>query len=712
MRRFYGLLSLLAACATTPTAPAVTSSSGIATRRVDASDTLHGVAVPDPYRWLEDASKPDVSEWMKVHDARARAHLAALPGREMIEKRLTELIYVDEIFAPIKRGERYFYSRRAKDVEKAIVYTKDGVDGQEKVLLDPNTIKEDGMPVSLGVFEPSHDGRTVVYALRPNNADEATLYLMDVETGRNSQFDVIEGAKYAEPSWTPDDSGFYYTWLPTDPSIPVADRPGYAEVRFHKLGTKASADIIIHERLNDPTAFIDARVTRDGKWLFFNIWHGWAENELFVRPAPAGVPTSDWDPKADWTLLSGGHKSLFLVEDYKDRFYIATNHEASNWRVLAIDPGKWAFDQWSELIPEGDAVLSDFKIVGGHFGLTFLRNAASELRVHDLSGKLVRKVALPTLGTASRFIGEPDDDEAFFYFSSFTYPREIYRTSISSGATSVYTRLDVPIDSSAFEVEQVWFPSKDGTKVSMFIVSKKGLEQNGANPTLLYGYGGFNISITPQFKALLYPWLEQGGVYAVPNLRGGGEYGEAWHQAGMLTNKQNVFDDYVAAAEYLIANKYTNPDKLAIYGRSNGGLLVGAAMTQRPDLYRAVICGVPLLDMVRYHLFGSGKTWIPEYGSAEDEAQFKAIVKYSPYNNVVAADYPSLLMLSTDHDDRVDPMHARKFVAAVDHATTGKKITLLRIEMNAGHGGADQRKSAVDKGVDMLSYLMRELGMK
>ena len=704
------LALLLAACATTNTA---TDAQRLANQAGIDADELHGVTVADPYRWLEDVDGEGVKDWMAAQDQRARGHLAKLPGRDALQQRLQALYYVDSMSVPVKRGAYYFYERRPADVEKAILYAREG-DGPEQVLLDPNTMSDDGS-VAIGVWVPSKDGKRLAYGKKLNNADEATLYVMDVPTKETSEIDVIEGAKYAEPSWTPDGLGFYYTWLPTDPKIAVADRPGFAEVRFHRLGTEAAADVVVHHRLDDPTTFIDGNLSEDGRWLFIKIWHGWAECELFVRQMPeGGQPAAGFDPKAGWQPIAKGRKAMFNVYAHQGTFYIGTNDDAPHWKIVAVSPDRLDRSQWTDVVPEDEqAVLRSFSVVGGKLAVVYMKNAVSDIRIFGLDGKQSSRVALPALGTASKVVGNADDDEAFFSFSSYIYAEEIYRTSISTGETEVLEKLDVPIDPRGYEVEQVWFDSKDGTKVSMFIVHAQGIALDGSHPTLLYGYGGFNISITPHFQPWVFPWLERGGIYAVPNLRGGGEYGESWHAAGMKTNKQNVFDDFIAAGAYLVEKGYTKPERLGIYGRSNGGLLVGAAMTQRPDLFAAVICGVPLLDMVRYHLFGSGKTWIPEYGSADDPAQFAAIHAYSPYHRVVSGTaYPPLLMLSVDSDDRVDPMHARKFVAAVQDASAGQTKPLLRIETNAGHGGADLRRASVEKGVDMLSFLERALGVR
>ncbi|MET0413323.1 MAG: prolyl oligopeptidase family serine peptidase, partial [Polyangiaceae bacterium] len=409
-----------------------------------------------------------------------------------------------------------------------------------------------------------------------------------------------------------------------------------------------------------------------------------------------------------------GLDATFGVNWWDGAFYVKTNYQAPNSRVLKVDPNRLSLADWREIVPESDAKLDDASIIGGKLTLSYLRNAASEIEVRDLEGKPLRKVALPGIGSSSGISGNPELDEAYFSFTSFAVPGEIYQTSIKTGQTSLWAKIDLPIDTSQNQVEQVRYSSKDGTSVSMFILHKKGVVLDGSNPTLLTGYGGFNVDMTPDFSTLAAVWLEHGGVYAVPNLRGGGEYGEAWHRAGMGANKQNVFDDFIGAAEALIRLGYTRPEKLAISGGSNGGLLVGAVMTQRPELFRAVVCSVPLLDMVRYHQFGSGKTWIEEYGSADDPAQFKTLYAYSPYHHVnKGTPYPALLMMAADHDDRVDPMHARKFAAAIQWASSRPDHPVLfRLEEQAGHGGADLVKKRVESLADITAFLIDQLGAR
>jgi prolyl oligopeptidase len=548
---------------------------------------------------------------------------------------------------------------------------------------------------------PSWNGKKVVFGHKPNAADEATLHVVDVDSGEWSKIDVIPGGKYARPSWTPDGKGFYYEWLPVDPSIPVSERPGYTEIRFHALGTDPATDRVVHPRTGNPSTFLGSSLSRDGKTLLATISRGWNENDVFIQR-----PGKD----KEFQLLVAGKDARYDVIAWKDRLYVLTDEGASRRRVFKVDPRKLDRSAWKEIVAEDpEAAIDDIAIVGGHLSVSYLRSASSEVRLFTLDGKLVRTLELPGLGTASNLIGLQDDDEAYFSFSSFVLPRHVFRTSVKTGKSERWASVEVPIDPTPYSVEQVVYPSRDGTPISMFIVARKDLPRDGKNPVLLYGYGGFDVSITSSFSGFIFPWLEAGGVYAAPNLRGGGEYGKAWHDAGKHHRKQNVFDDFIAAAEFLVREGYTQPSRLAIRGGSNGGLLVGATMTQRPDLFGAVICAVPLLDMVRYHLFGSGKTWIPEYGDPDIAADFHVLHAYSPYHRVTPGTrYPPMLMLSADHDDRVDPMHARKFVAAVQ--ATGSPAW-LRIEMDAGHGGADQVRRAIEVSADQMAFLFEALSL-
>jgi prolyl oligopeptidase len=671
------------------------------TRRSDVLDTLHGVQIADPYRWLEDEKSPEVQAWMKAQDDVARAWLRKLPGRDAMAARLKELLYVDVLNAPLHRGNRYFYSRRLATKEKAIVYWKEGRDGEERVLLDPNGWTADGSD-SLGGWWVSRDGKLVAYTVRHNNSDEAVLYVLDPASGKRTA-DVIEGAKYANASWTPKGDGFYYTWIPTDPGIPTADRPGWQTIKFHRIGDEPKNDAVVVEKLGDPTTFQSADLSFDGHWLLHNVAHGWRSNDLWFRPGGKA--------NAAWTPLAVKQDALYDIAVFRDRFYVSTNEGAPHQRVFAVDPKKPARASWKEIVPERkDAALQSMEIVGGKLALRYLKDAVTHLELHDLDGKLVREVQLPDVGTATNLVGREDEDEAYYGFQSFTHPLEIFRTSIARGGSETYSRVKVPVDPSLYETEQIFATSKDGTRVPIFVVHRKGQSRTGSAPTILYGYGGFNVAISPTFVGSIYPWLERGGVYATAVLRGGSEYGEEWHRAGMLGNKQHVFDDFIASAEELIRQNWTRSSRLAIRGGSNGGLLVSAVETQRPDLFGAVLCHVPLIDMVRYHLYGSGKTWISEYGSADDAEQFKFISAYSPQQHVKdGVKYPPTLLLSADSDDRVDPMHARKFAAALQAASSGGPV-LLRIEKNSGHGGADLVKANIEKAADEYAFALAQFG--
>ncbi|HEX3479422.1 MAG TPA: prolyl oligopeptidase family serine peptidase [Kofleriaceae bacterium] len=694
------------------------------TRVATANDTLHGQTIHDPYRWLEDENSPEVQAWMTAQDGYARGQLGQSPHRDDWVARLKQVFYYDAITAPIHRGGRYFYARKHADKEKTIIYWKQGEAGAEQVLFDPNQWSADGSK-GLGVTSASWDGRYVAYGVKEHNSDESVLHIRDVTTGKDLA-ETIEGAKYANPSWTPDNHGFYYTWVPAvGDKVTIADRPGFAEIRYHKLGAPVAGDPVIHAATGNPGTFIAAELSRDGPWLLVAIQHGWNSTDLYFKDTRKHAP--------GWTALVEGVDATFELTAWRDQFYVMTNDGAPKNRVYKVDPAHLERSEtgggdpdgsaggaggraprginraaWKEIVPESDATLEHAGVVGEHLVLTYLRHAANEIEIHDLAGKLVHKVDLPPLGSAGGIVGNPDEDTGYIGYTSFTEPQVIYKASIHTGKTAEWARIKLPVDTAQLTAEQVFYPSKDGTKISMFILSKQGTVRDAARPTILTGYGGFNVSMTPVFASSRAVWLERGGVIAIPNLRGGGEYGEGWHRAGMQLVKQNVFDDFIAAAEYLIAERWTSRDHLAISGGSNGGLLVGAAVTQRPDLFKAVICAVPLLDMLRYHLFGSGKTWVPEYGSAEDEAQFKALYHYSPYRVAVDAGaraYPAVLFDSADHDDRVDPMHARKLAAMMQGAQTGDAPILLRIERNSGHGGADLVKQQVERSADQMAWL-------
>ncbi len=714
MRHLFLFTLLLAACACPAPAPAPAPATAPApspapspsrfsyppSRRVDQVDLLHGVSVSDPYRWLEDAASDEVKRWTSDEDAFARARLAQLPERDAFAARAKELFYVESAGPPRRLGNRLFYPRRDAGKEKFTVYWREGSTGPEKVLLDPNAWSADGSS-SLGVWAVSYDGQRVAYSVKANNSDEATLYVMDVATGKKSDVDVIEGAKYASPSWAPSGKGFYYTLLPLPGVVPTADRPGYAEVRFHTLGTDPKKDALVHEKTGDPKTFVGAGVGKDGRWLIATIEHGWTSTDVYFQDLRA--------PHHDWTPLVAGKDARYDVSVDHDAFFVSTNEGAPHGRIFRVDPAHPERGRWKEIVAERpDSTLESLSLVGHRLALGYLKDVLSQVEIHDEEGKLVRAVALPALGSASGLSGEVDDDVAYYSFQSFTYPTEIFETNVATGKTSSFYKLKVPVDPSKYAVDPLFATSKDGTRVPLFVVRAVDAKKDGTSPAMLYGYGGFEIALTPTFSSSIYPWLEHGGTWVVTNLRGGSEYGEEWHRHGMRREKQHVFDDYLAAAEEVVRQGYTRPSKLVAFGRSNGGLLVGAAITQRPDLFGAALCGVPLLDMIRYPLFGSGKTWVEEYGSPDDPEDFAALYAYSPYHHVgQGTRYPSVLLLSADSDDRVDPMHARKFAAELQWASTGGPV-LLRVEKHSGHGGADLVRSSVEMLADEYAFALAE----
>lgn len=673
------------------------------TRRADVTETIHGKPIVDPYRWLEDERAPEVIAWMNAQDEFARGELAALPHRDQLEQRIRQLFYFDSMTAPIHRGGRYFYTRKHADREKSIVYWKQGDTGTENVLFDPNRWSDDGSKGLHGWY-PSYDGKFVAYQVSEHNSDETEMHIFDVDKGQDLP-DVLAGTKYAAASWTPDGSGFYYTYVPpVGGEVSVAERPGFAELRFHRRGSDQASDTVVREATRDAQTFLGGGISRDGHWLVAVVQHGWNSSDIYFKDARTGAAT--------WQTLVAGVAANFSAEIWQDKFYIHTNDGAPRYRVFIADPHAPQRDAWKQIVAQSDATLESIAIVGGMLQLTYLHNAASLLQLRSLTGDYVRDIALPGVGTSSGVSGDPDDDTGYFAFTSFTEPQVIYKTSIKTGITSEWARVVLPIDTSNMVTEQVFFPSKDGTQISMFLIRNKTAKKDGRTPTILYGYGGFSVSLTPAFAGSRVVWLERGGMYAIPNLRGGGEYGEDWHKAGMLLAKQNVFDDFAAAAAYLIEEGWTSSPHLAVSGGSNGGLLVGAAITQHPERYRAAICAVPLLDMLRYHLFGSGKTWVPEYGSPDDPELFAALYAYSPYRVAMDAGnraYPAVLFDSADHDDRVDPLHARKLAAALQAMQIADAPILLRIERNSGHGGADLVKSQVERVVDQLSFLLHAL---
>jgi prolyl oligopeptidase len=664
-----------------------------ATRVANIAETLHGVTITDPYRWLEDQDSPDTRAWINAQNEYSAAMLGALPIRTKIRERLTQLLKIDTIGVPRARGGRYFFSKRRADQNQSVIYVRNGFNGKDEVLIDPNTMSSD-QTTSVGIQDISEDGKLLVYGVRQGGEDEVTVKLMEVDTRKDLPDRLPKGR--IGVSLKPDKTGFYYSRFTNN----VGGR-----IFYHAMGTDPANDTEVFGKGYGPQVFVGVNVSPDGHYLFLVASHGSAgdKTELYLQDLRTNGPI---------TPIVNDIDAGFSTDIASDHLYLLTNWNAPNRHVLDVDLKKPARDNWREVVPEGPSVISGVSAVGGKLFVSYLENVATTIKIFDPSGKQVREIAFPTLGSSSGMIGDWDRDEGFYTFSSFAQPTTIYHYSVASGKQEVFARISVPVQSDQIEVKQVWYESKDKTKIPMFLVYKKGLKLDGNSPVFLTGYGGFNVSLTPSFSALAAYWAESGGVYALPNLRGGGEFGEKWHKAGMLANKQNVFDDFIGAAEWLIKNKYTNRSKLAISGGSNGGLLVGAAMTQRPDLFQAVVCSYPLLDMIRYQSFLVARFWVPEYGSSENAEQFKYIHAYSPYQHVKKGEkYPAVLFVTGDADTRVAPLHARKMTALVQASTGSGRPVLLHYNTKAGHSGGLPVSQQIDDQTDELSFLFWQLGV-
>jgi prolyl oligopeptidase len=670
-------------------------------------ETLQGVKIVDNYRWLEDGKTPETQKWVAEEMAYTRGVLDPLPGRDAIHKRLAELLSIGSLTQPQIGGKYYFYTRREGMQNQPVLYVREGVDAKDRVLVDANQLAADGT-IALDWYQPSENGKYLAYGTSPSGSEMSTLHVIETKTG-TALPDTIERTRAASIAWRLDNSGFYYTRYPKKGDVPDGQEMYNRHVFYHELGTDPVADPLIFGEGRDPEDWPSVSLDNDGRLLLITVAQGWTKSELFLMDLKAGTPP---------TRITTGKNFLYNGSAYNGRLYIVTNEDAPRYRVFVTEAGNYERDDWKEIIPQTGSVLEGAAVWGGKLFTQYEQNATSQLKIFDLEGKNVHEVALPGLGTVFGSDGKWDRDEVFYGFLSFTVPPTVYRYDLKSGATSQWAKVDAPsIDPAAYEVNQEWYHSKDGTRVPMFIVNKKGLKKDGRNPTLFTAYGGFNVSLTPSFSRTAYLWMEHGGVYAVANLRGGAEFGEDWHRAGMLGNKQNVFDDMIAGAEHLIAEKYTDKDHLAIQGGSNGGLLMGAMITQRPDLFRAVVCQVPLLDMLRYQNFQIAKLWVPEYGSSDNPEQFRWLYAYSPYHHVKAGtEYPAILFMTADTDTRVDPMHAKKMAAEMQtEAKNGSSKTrpiLLRIESKAGHGAGKPVTKQIEEFTDVYSFLFWQLGVK
>lgn len=699
-------------------APTTAEASGppdapIAARRVDVVDVLHGVRVADPYRWLEDGESDEVRAWSAAQTEHTRRTLDALPYRSALAARVADLLRIGTVEPPAvvgsKRGKgRYFWRKQAPGEDQPVLYVREGHAGPDRVLIDPNRLSEDGT-VSLDYWMPSFDGKLLAYGLSHGGDEESTLRVLDVDTGKDlPETEVITRARYASIAWLPDGSGFYYSRYPEKGKVPAGEERYHRRIYEHRLGRHPDEDPIVFGEGRAMTDMAAVDISPNGRWLVASVHMGWSRREAYLLDRQAGA-------RATWIPLAVPEKdAVYEVTAYDDWLLVRTNDGAPTYELWRVDPTKPARAHWRRLVPAGKDVLAGATRVGKTIVASYIRDAKSVLERFDEKGKPLGEIPLPTLGTVGSVQGEWDGHEVFFDFTSFAIPAQVHRIDLRTSERSVWAEVKAPIDPGEFVVEQLRATSKDGTSIPMFVVHKKGLPRDGTAPTLLHGYGGFNISQMPLWSGSRYVLLERGGVAVTANLRGGGEYGEAWHRAGMLDKKQNVFDDVIAVAEHLVREKITSPDKLAILGGSNGGLLVGAAITQRPDLFRAGVALVPLFDMLRYHRFLIAKLWIPEYGSADDPEQFRWLHAYSPYHRVERGKrYPAMLISTAEGDARVDPLHARKMAAQLQWASADpERPILLRIESKAGHGAGKPISKRVDEATDIYSFLFWQLGIQ
>jgi len=717
MRLIFLLTVVIAACAK---GPLRTSAKPPATTLEPVKDVVHGVEIVDNYRWLEgdnaDSKErgkvtPAVTAWTDAQNSYTRSVLDHLPGRQALEDRLRPLMQVGAVSAPAVRGNRYFFSKREGAEDQPVIYWRESYKGETKVLIDPAKLDASGL-TTVEWTSPSADGKLMAYGTYRAGDENSTLHLLDVDTGQVLPLEIPD--KTQAPDWLPDGSGFVYQNL-KDPKDPYS-----GQILFHRIGAEPSRDtLLFRQYTKEENATLATtwgpfgNLSRDGRWLLLGYWNDTKSNDLWLVNFDQFLKTG----KIDKEVVTVGTEGQAAGTVIGGTLYLQTTKDAPKGRVVSAPAAQPDPKHWRDIVPERqDAVIEGVVFGKGVIAVTYLKNAANVVEVFDTGGKSLGVVTQPGIGS-SGIAAEVDRTEAYLTFTSFNSPTTIYRIDLTkpSATSELWERPDVPVDPSIAEVEQVWYPSKDGTKISMFLVHKKGLVKNGDTPTLLSGYGGFNVNETPVFSPTLFQWFEAGGLYALPNLRGGGEYGDAWHEAGMLDKKQNVFDDFIAAAEWLAASKYTNPQKLAIAGGSNGGLLTGAVLTQRPDLFRAVLVLVPLLDMLRYQDFLMARYWVPEYGSAEHADQFAFLKAYSPYQHVTAGTkYPAVFLTAGENDTRVHAMHARKMAALLQASTSSdpsEQPVLLWVDREAGHGQGKPLKLRIRDAADQRIFLMWQLGM-
>jgi prolyl oligopeptidase len=674
-------------------------------RKSDQVDDYHGVKVADPYRWLEELDTEETRQWVEAENKLTFDFLNSIPQRAAIRERLTKLWNFEKYGAPFKEGNRYFYTRNSGLQNQSVLYTVNTLDAQPEMVLDPNALSTDGT-VAVSGLQVSPDGKLLAYSLSASGSDWQEWKVRDVQTSKDLE-DDLKWVKFSGVSWTRDGKGFFYSRYEEPKADALKATNYFQKVYYHKLGPPQAEDILVYERPDQKDWLFSGSVTEDGNYLVVTIYQGTdVKNRVYYKDLKAkDAPVIK--------LLDDFDAAYTFVGNEGSRFWFQTDLGAPRGKIVEVDVAKPARANWKVIVPESKETLQGTSFVNHKFVLNYLKDAYTQVKIYDTAGKFVNEIAFPGIGTAEGFGGKATDNETFYAFTGFTTPTTIYRYDFTTRKSTIFRQPKVEFNPSDFETKQVFYTSKDGTKVPMFITYKKGLKLDGNNPTYLYGYGGFNISLTPAFSVGNLVWMEMGGVYAQPNLRGGGEYGEEWHQGGMKLKKQNVFDDFIAAAEWLIANKYTSTPKLAIGGGSNGGLLVGAALTQRPDLFGAAIPAVGVMDMLRFQKFTIGWAWVSDYGSSDNPDDFKALYAYSPLHNIKpGTSYPPTMITTADHDDRVWPGHSFKFAAAMQAAQAGDAPILIRIETKAGHGAGKPTSKIIEEIADRWAFLVKVLETK
>lgn len=711
------LVSAAALCAasmmSTPTAPSLAAQSPLhypVARKSDQVDTYFGTQVADPYRWLEDTDSPETKQWVTAENALTFDYLGAIPERAAIKEQLTRIWNYPKYAVPLKRGKSYFYTENSGLQNQAVLYMRRGLKGEKKLVLDPNTLSTDGT-VALGPWNATENGKYLAYAVANAGSDWEEIRVRDIEKAKDLP-DTLKWVKFSGIAWTKDNKGFFYSRYaePKSENAMLAKNEGQ-KLYYHRVGNPQAKDQLILERPDHPRWNINATVSDDGEYVIIYVVDGTNPNNriYFIDLGNPGKPKLD-NPLV--TLIDDAESQNRVIDNAGDVFFMQTNQDAPLGRVVQVDINKPAKRYWRTVIAEGADKMEDVELIGGHFVVHMLKDAHSVLQLYGLRGGLAETIKLPGIGTIAAISGKPDEWEMFYSYVSYLQPASIYRYDIEKRRQTPFNIAKLPVDSTGFETRQIFASSKDGTRIPIFVTAKKGLTLDGSHPTILYAYGGFDINQTPAFSPSMLQWVSMGGVFAVAVIRGGGEYGRAWHEAGMLAKKQNVFDDFIAAGEYLISQKYTSSKKLAIRGGSNGGLLIGAVETQRPDLAAVALPEVGVMDMLRYQKFTIGGAWAPEYGTSDDSTQFKTLLAYSPLQNIKPGTaYPATFITTADHDDRVVPGHSFKFAATMQAAQSGPAPVLIRIDTRAGHGGGKPTSKQIDLATDELAFTAKNLGM-